>query len=513
MSERLYLKSADVLNLGPFEKARAEFGPGGCIFSGENATGKSSWLNILNFCLEGGSAQGLVRHGPNGEVICESGEVTLTFSDGATYWKQQKLPENQGEKGEVKSKVLGPQKEIKKREAEWLSERIPKRSFSVAGFLESSNEDQAEWLIRHIDLSFTAEEVNALLETTVGRLPNSEVVFGPVSGIIPLTKFNEIYDTIYDGRRQINVQARNLGGVIEDLRKGLPPASDTDWSIQRDSILDQITAIDKDLAAKESGIKLEAEQARSTERNKIESEIQGQRDFIAAYAALVDAFAAGVRSYSKCELEKCPIKDLIGFQDFVNAVVTVRTLRSNLEDFLRAVDYQEAEAIREQTLELSQKRAKLSLDLGSAKSNADREQQSIGTREAINKRLQESKGLTTREMRRSAILDAMEQAKHLRLKAVPIAGLDVKFDSRKRPVISVNGTPIEQLSGQEKIYLCVQCIQLGCGSVPLIILEGAELTETYLDLLVESCRTAEPPIQLFASFRVKEKPLTVEALA
>lgn len=487
-----YLKSLEVVNIGPFEHKFVEFGPGLNILEGPNHSGKTTLLDGIKLFFQGGQDYNMIRHGQT------HAEARIIRSDEMTAFKTMDLATEPGKKDEYSVEVKGPSGELRRRYAEALEEWCPKSSFDPFSFLALKPADRAEFLIKRLNISVSAEEINSALLASPGTLPPTEVVMDPLpGGTVDLKRVNEIIDTIYESRRLVNVAIATAGAAIADLRINLPPSNGgvADWASVRDGLLDQITQVDKDLASKESGIKLEAEQARSAERNKIESEIQGQRDFIAAYAALVDAFAAGVRSYSKCELEKCPIKDLIGFQDFVNAVVTVRTLRSNLDDFLRAVDYQESEAIREQTAELATKRAQLSLELGTAKANADQETAAAGTRAAIAQREANSRGLALKEMRRSAIIRALEKLKQNRLKECPLDGLDVRFE-KNLPVITINKTRIEKLSGQESLFLGLQCVQLAAGDNPLVLTEGDSVDAEHLKYLSGACAAAPIPIQV-----------------
>lgn len=453
MNERVYITSIDILNIGGLEKFHADFGPGATCIVGENGVGKTSVLTALKLFFEGGANYDAVRRG---EL---RGEATITFSDGSRA--QKKLVLSDGEKeASYELKVLGPSNEVKKSPAAWIADRVPQQSFDPIAFLDSEPRKMAEFLLKHVPIQFTAAEVNSVLDTTVGKIPNVET-FPHVSGAVDLQRYNEIRDTRYEERRQVNVQGRDLDGVISDLEKSLPSASDVDWAAERDRLQAEISGIETRIATKEADIRLEAQR----ERTRKEKETQ---DKIAA-------------------------------------------LLAEQAEYIRSVDAAEAASIREQTAELSGQRALLSVDLGTAKSNADREQQAVGIRRAIEERKKAAKGLTLKEMRLSAVLEAMDKLKNDKLKALPIDGFDLKYDARKRPIITIHGVPLEQLNRQQQLFIAIQCIQLGSGSMPLILCEASELTETYLEMLADACREADPPIQLIVARPVKGEPLTVQA--
>lgn len=492
-----YLKTLEVVNIGPFERKTLEFGPGLNVILGPNHCGKSSLLDSIKLFFQGGQDYDMIRHGQT------HAEARINRSDGMSAFKTMDLATEPGKKDEYSVEVKGPSGELRKRYAEALEEWVPKGSFDPLSFLALKPADRAEFLIKRLKIVFSAEEVNQALLATTGKLPSTEVVLAPLQdGMVDLKKFNEIIDTIYESRRLVNVAIRDTNGAIADLRRTLPPSVNgtVDWSTIRDGLMDEITQLDKDLASKEASIKLEAEQARNTERESTHKAIEELAVRVRKYASWVEAFAANVVSHAACGkpalTDNHQISDIFDtYSDFINEVKEISGLRASLEAFLKEVDSSESAAIREQTAELADKRSRLSLELGTAKANADQHTAAAGTRAAIAKREEDSRGLTLKEMRRTSIIEALEKLKHNRLRECPLEGLDIRFE-KTTPIITVNKTRIEKLSGQESLFLGLQCVQLASGDNPLVLTEGDSLTEEYVKILGDACAQAETPIQI-----------------
>lgn len=440
---RVYLKSLDLINVGRFEKLHVEFGPGVTCLTGHHRQGKTTCIEAIKTFFAGGGAPDLVLHGQT------HAEAKILWSDGQSAKKTIDLATGPDEKDTYEVEVFGPSGELKKRYAEALAERVAKGSFDPAEFLELKPRERAEFLIKRLAITFEPEEINAALESQASNIPNREVVFPPVASgqRLDLKKFNEVFDSVYESRRVVNVAIRDKEGVIASLTRTLPeaPSDGTDWAAKRDGIQAEIITVEREIAGKSSDIKAEAEQ----ERSRITSQIEQK----------------------------------------------IADLRKQLADYLQVIDKTESDTIRDQTTELQNKKAELSLSLGQARANADRETEASGTRKSIAKTQEESKGLIVKEMRRSSILEALDKLKHKKLAKLPIEGLEIKFEN-KIPIITVNQTPIHKLSGQESLFLAIQCIQLSAGEYPLVLTEGDGLMTEYVQALHEACIAADPPIQV-----------------
>ena len=444
---RVYLKSLDLMNVGPFEKLHLEFGPSVNVIAGRHAVGKTTCVESIKSFFAGGAAPELIRHGTT------EAQAHIEWADGMKATKTLKLGETPEDKDTYDVEVIAPSGQIRKRYAEALAERVPKGSFSPSAFLKADPRERADFLVKHLNISFTSEEVNKILAPEVIPGMDSvlaeiekEVIVQPLSGVVDLKLFDNLVETVYESRRKVNVADRDCQGAIADLRKTLPDSTGgKNWAQERDRLQAEVVEIEKEIAAKAADIRTEAEQARSAKRTEIEQKIAD--------------------------------------------------LQRELSDYIRATDIAEADSIRERTAELNERKVLVSVDLGNARAHADQETKAAGTREAIAKREAESKNLISKERRRTRILERLEKIKHLKLKDIPIDGLDIKFD-KKRPVITVNRTPIEELSGQESMFLGFQCVLFAAGEYPLVLEEGDGLMEEYIKILANACDAAPNPVQV-----------------
>jgi len=451
-----WLKSIEVTNLGGLVKEYKEFAEGGSLVIGEHGSGKTSLLRALSIFFEGGCDVDLIRKGE------PSGEAVITWSDGCRARKR--LFRSIGKEGKpgFETEAWGPEGEVKKAPSTWLTERVPKTSFDPFAFLRAEPRERANVLLEHLPLSFTPQEVNAALDAQVGELPNVDFFPHVSDKEISLERLNEIRGTRYSERTNVSVQARDLDAVIGDLQKSLPPESPdiTDWTKERDRLQGELTATEKKITGIVESIKLEAEQERSRKR----LEIQGKMD----------------------------------------------ALKKELADHLDAVAKAEGESIQDRTMELQQQRSDLSVSLGTAKANADRHIESLGIQRAIAERRKSAEGLVRKEMRLTAVIKALDNLKHERLKQIDIEGFDLSKDSRGRPVVTINGVTLDQLNAQQQLFVAIQCIQFAAGSGRLIITEAADLNDEYMADLAAA--TKQAGYQLIAARWDKNgTPLTVKA--
>lgn len=431
MSESIYLTKIEVRNLGGIENFRAQLGQVALI-TGENGSGKTTLLNAVRSILEGGSDPDLIRNG------CDSGEVVIELSTGHTAHKTIKPT---GYELEVRS----PEGGLVRAAATWLKEIAPPTSFDPVAFLESDPRDRAAFLLKTLPLTFTASEVNDAF-----GIPK-------VTGTVTLQRLNELRDGTYQERKDLNRQARDLEGMIKEMRSTLPDEDGKDWGAERDRLAAEVAAIDGQIETLTAEVNLEAEQAKRVKSEEITAKI--------------------------------------------------RALEEELANYIGTVDRTAAQAIKEQTGELKNQQAALSLDLGAAREKADRQQQAAGIKQAIDQRVEALKGYTNKEIRLSNTLQAIDELKHRKLKELPIEGLDLKADSRGRPVILINGVTLDKLNRQQQLFVAIQAVSLASGKMPLIICEVAELDDDHLSELAEAAAGAG--IQLVLARWLNGEPLRV----
>ncbi len=319
--------------------------------------------------------------------------------------------------------------------------------FDPIGFLASDPKERAAFLLQNLPLTFPADEVNVALGVPV--------VTAPVS----LQKLNELRQGKYDARTELNRKARDLEGTIKDMERALPSDPGKDWGTERDRLSAKLSGIVSEIATVASQIELEAEQEKTRKRGEIREKIDA--------------------------------------------------LNVELSDHLAAVEKAAASSLAEATAALEAERAALSEELGTAKARADQEQQAVGIRNAIAERKKALEGHISEEMRLSKAIERLDKLKHAKLKELPIDGLDLKVDSKGRPVILIDSIPLDKLNRQQQLYVAIQAVSLAAGKLPLILCEAAELDSAHVAELTEAAKGAG--LQLVLARWKDNAPLEVQA--
>lgn len=379
----------------------------------------------------------------------EKGQVTLTLSDGVTI---EKTITRAGSE----LIILTPEGGKVRRPAEYLKTLSAGFGFDPIGFLASDPKERAEFLLKNLPLTFDTVDVE-------------EAMDGPVIGVGPkitLQKLNELRDAKYSERTELNRKVRDLEGTIADMRRALPPDTGKDWGAERDRIQNEISARDSAIASAKSNIELEAEQRKNENKadtDKVVAELQ---------AKITEA------------------------------------QRAHLE-FVSTVDRVAAEAIAAETRTLEVEKSELSIDLGTARANSDSQQQAEGVRNAIEERKVTLAGHISKEMSLTAAIKGLDDLKHRKLKELPIDGLDLKADSKGRPVILIDGIALEKINRQQQLFIAIQAVSLAAGRCPLIICEAAELNDRAVEELGEAAKNAK--MQLVLARWSQQGPLAVQA--
>lgn len=442
----IYVKSLEVKDIGGIEKFSCDLGHVSVI-SGANGLGKTSLLSALNNIFEGGHDCDLRRNVDlDGDGIletpCESGEIRITLSDGTTITKTITAKESKLLVKSADGGKIGAAKTF-------LESLTPPKSFNPIDFLNADAKDRAAFLLKTLPLNFTDKEVNEAL-----GIPKT---VGPVT----LEKLNQLYDGIYDERKDLNVTVRDMEGVIASMEKSLPSQEGKDWGAERDRIQKEISEVESNIKTVAAEIALEAEKALNEKRVEIDKKIAD--------------------------------------------------LKAELSAFVQTVEQTAAATLAEETRDMQAHKVHLSEELGAAKANADREQQAAGVRQAINDQRKALEGHVAKELRLTKSLKALLDLKHKKLKELPIEGLDLKSDSKGRPVIMIGGVPLDKLNRQQALFVAIQAVQLAAGRLPLILLEAAEIDDAHLAELAGAIKDAG--LQLVVARWKNNAPLQVETAA
>lgn len=343
-------------------------------------------------------------------------------------------------------KVRTPEGGIVRRPAEWLRELAPSLSFDPIAFLDSPAKDRAAFLLKHLPVAFDPEEVNGALGAPLVR------------DNLNLARLNELRDGKYDERSTLNRQVRDLEGTIANLRKSLPYDDATDWSAEANRLQDECSALGEKAAEARFSIERECAAEITEKRGELDREIQ------------------------RLEAE---------FEQWQQAKYAAMNRR-----------------IADEVSEIEERKAALSLDLGTARAKAEERQRSEGVKQAIEQQKTTLAGHVSQEMALSKQIKLLDELKHRKLRELPIPGLDIRIEKGK-PVILVDEIPLEKLNRQRQIFFAVQSVMKAAGRMPLMLVEAAELSDTYLGELEEAAK--EAGLQLVLARWRNEAPLAVEA--
>lgn len=349
--------------------------------------------------------------------------------------------------------VLSPDGGIVKGPATYIKGLVPALSFDPIQFLSSDPKDRAAFLLRTLPMNFEAAEI-------------SRIVGSAISGTVNLERFNEIREGQYSQRTELNRQVRDLEGTINDMERNLPADDATDWSAERDSIAAKISGVESSIKTAAAEIELAAEQRRSAERQHSAVRVAALREQISKEEATLAAFLSEVNSRA-------------------------------------------ATILADSTRELEAEKALLSAELGQVRAKADHQQQTAGIRGVIVERKKVLEGHVSREIRLTDTLKALDALKHRKLKELPIAGLDLRMDAKNRPVILIDGIPLDKLNRQTQLFVAIQAVSKAGGRLPLIICECAEIDDEKLAELAAAGKDAG--IQMILARWETGAPLEVRA--
>lgn len=339
-----------------------------------------------------------------------------------------------------------------------LGEFVAKDTLSVQELLNADPKDLAALMLKYLPMTFTPEEVNKAIRVPTVKKP------------LTVIEFNALRQAKYDARTNLNRDVANLKGSITNMRKVLPNDDATDWAKERNGLDNAIAACDAELSVIQQNI--------MDERAKALEDKRSARD--AAIAELQ-------------RLIQVQNQEFLAFSNAANNAAN--------------------EAFTESRAAVDEKRAALVEQRGNASAKADQQQQATGVRNAIAEEEKRLDGHVSEETILSAVLEDMDKLKALKLKSLPVDGLDIEMDGKK-PIIKINGVPLERLNSQKQLYVLVQFIseaQAGAGvEFKVIVCEGAEMVPSKLIALGEAC--VEAGIQLIVTVPMENQPLKVLTL-
>lgn len=287
------LKQVTIENLGPFEKQVLKINAVN-IFTGANATGKTSILDSIMAAFRKGDNKSLIRSG------CDSGSVELSFESGPISRAKKTFHRNKMAVLKLWDKNnLGIPSPVTVMDSLHCAQSI-----NIGDFLDKKKGEQGEIILRACPLAVTKEELLNLLKSEKMTEEIKEAAIGivPYWGDHALTVIEQVYNYIFSARTAENAETKRQKGHLETLMLSDATQFDSsiNWRERTDIIFDEITGLEKKKFDGLEKIKL-SHQAASDE---LYSEYQDEIEDIKADYVGNDNRMIAARDKSSKELEQ-----------------------------------------------------------------------------------------------------------------------------------------------------------------------------------------------------------------
>ncbi len=378
-------------NIGSLSKFEAKLGTL-TILTGDNGTGKTTLLNALRAVFEGGHDPALLRKGTT------KGRVLLTLSDGVTI-ERTITPE----KSEYKIRTSDGS-QVKK-PAAYIETLAKGFSFDPLKFLEASPKERAAYLLAAMPITFEPEE----MALAGGGRPAKPM---------DLEAFGAYREGIYERRREVNVQAKQLESSISALTDSLPVVEGTPQA-RAEQLRTKAAQLRADKSSKADVVMAEAE----TQRQIAGTEYQRQ---------LADLKVA-----------------------YNNRIAEINS----------EADRQCGEQLAEINAELET----VMSELGTAEAQAKLSIQAEVTKKSIAGFEAQAQTLFKESADYTAKLEAIDKLKAKKLGECPIDGIEITNGK-----ILIDGVDFDKVNTQRQYFIAFQLASLTGGELPLMIADNCE---------------------------------------
>lgn len=433
------IASVEITNIKGIE--RAEFPLGSfTVISGRNASGKSSIQDAIAAVFEGGHDPSLIRLGT------EKGVVILTLDNG-TRIRKVITPKNSTldivtEDG---LKVSKP--------AAFVEKLATGFAYDPIAFLHADEKKRLQFLLEAMPIEFLPDEVSAI----TGK---------PMSKALGIEELNQLRQGIYDQRRNVNVEMKELDGSIASMSKALPPSDGEDWPAKVAALSERKTKLTVEIEKVRGNLKAELSDAIAEhDRARGAAISQAQEIYTAAVKAAENAFQS-----AKDELA---------------------ALAKQAED--------------EQLAEINAELQTVAGELATAKQKQREQDRSIEAREQI-KRFQDRSFEKQRIVNQlTAQLEKLDELKKRVLSDAAIPGVEIVNGK-----IMVGGVELDQLNTQAQYFLAFQIASLKQGDLGFMVCDNTEaiVGDEWNEF---KAAAAECGFQVLVARAEPDKPLTIEA--
>jgi chromosome segregation ATPase len=435
----LRIDAVSIENLKGIE--RAEFPLGSLtVIKGSNGTGKSSILDAIATVFEGGHDPTLIRSG------ADKAHVKLTLSDGTTVAKTITA------KGSTLNITTADGLKVPKPAA--FVERLASGfSFDPISFLSADAKKRTQFLLEAMPIEFAPAEVAAITGKTLARA-------------LDLDGLAQLRAGIYENRRDLNVEAKELEGSIAGFVKSMPLMGSEDWPAKADALAARKTEITSEMAALKANIQ-------SAYKDALAAETAKRSAAVAAAKAVYDAAVAEAGS------------------QFEQAVCELGRIAADAEN--------------EELSALNAELQTVSADYATADERRRQQDQSIAMRRQIDtldeKRLSKVSAADKLTMQ----LKALDDLRKDKLSAAAIPGIEIVNGE-----ILVDGIPLDNLNTQARYFVAFQIAALKGGELGFMVVDNLEaiVGDEWEQF---QAAAAESGYQVLGARAVEHTPLSLES--
>jgi hypothetical protein len=475
--ESMKLASLKVQSMLGIDNLEIKFGEHETLITGENASGKSSIIEILKSGFKGGHDATLLRDG------AEKGQAVLLLDDGVEIIK--KVSANESDR-KVTHPEIGP---ISKVDA-YIKRISNALSLNPLQFITAEKKDRLNRFLEAIPITVTKDQLpfvgSAFLDMTDFGRHGLQVISG-------------LRDMIYSSRTDVNRDEKLKRSTVTETRKTLPPpAPEGDWQ----DMYDGATATRDILSA--------ATQARLKSLTSVASnKIEGEK---LAHSQLKDHVSLDLQTtigMKREAMEKEVGRIRAEFRDFVDKInidnFNAIAKSEQARDGVIATVSKKLEEDKSAVIEAGRPQYEaLTADIAKAENMIELHKASASAVAFVEKIEGEANECATKSNSYSEMIDKLDEFKFSLLKKLPFPGTEVRDGD-----IYINNIPFDRVNDAERVKFSINLAIMKAGQLKLICVDGMEKLDSKNFAKWEAA-IAETGVQCVIT-RVTDGPRKIEA--
>lgn len=419
------------------------------LVSGDNAAGKTSFIEAIRAALGGGNRQELIRVG------AEKAEVVLEFDTGEIQTTTIKPDKTTRTIKSGEYRVPGVQA--------WISKRLNPNGFNPIAFVQASQEQLAEMLLKIVPVSLEPKQ----LEEAVGDpkwLPEGCDNGSAYFMNDPLDLIDMARGEIYRQRTDLNASNKSLRAHAEELEKTIPP--DLADAPDTSEMSDKLKKLRAEAKTKTDAIEREKEQETALAKTQAnDDESAARAEFAAKLAAINDRKVSRIEAANKKNVDEYTLVQ--------------KEYTPQIEDLVGQIS-----KYRQISASYAQSRQTIVVIDGTIKKADASEADAKKATEAINR---------------------LDDLRSKLLEVLPVKGLEVVDGD-----VKYQGVPYQTLNTAMKVDIACRLAAACSGELKLICFDGLEalgarMRKQFIDWASES------DAQFFVTRVVDDLPLTLES--